>query len=178
MTAHADTLRRVRSLIIQMYGRNLDGSERGPLVNAFYLAQIRDAVREPASAAEPSACGGICAEAIDLRARLVNIYHLTLTGGDPALSLLAVRDASSPGASAPAREYSGEYDRALKRIAELEERVAMFDRSLSLDFRAVIELANRLEGELRKAGAEIAQIAVAKEMARAAEAPPAGGSHA
>lgn len=178
-----DGLARVRAIIVQAYGRNLDGGERGPLVSAYYLARIRDVVRELAPAAEPSercahegiglpgcttcdprtfrsradidteiativrvafgagdvtvrsggvnmtarvedlcrepsedgpfgmlvaqACGGTCAEAVDLRARLVNIYHLTLTGGDPDVTLRAVRAASSPGAPAPAREYSG-----------------------------------------------------------------------
>lgn len=178
----SDTLAKVRAIIVEAYGHN-HGSERGPLVNAFYLARIRDVVRELAPAAAPNercthegiglpgcttcdprtfrsradidteiativrvafgagdvtvrsggvnmtarvedlcrepsedgpgrtlvvdACGGTCAEANDLRRRLVNIYHLTLTGGDAAGTLLAVRAASSPGAPAPAREYSG-----------------------------------------------------------------------
>lgn len=44
-----------------------------------------------------------CADCIGLRARLVNIYHLTLTyRGDAAETLRAVRAASGPGAPAPA----------------------------------------------------------------------------
>lgn len=141
---NGDALAKVRAIIVQAYGRNLDGSDRGPLVSAYYLARIRDVVRElaPVPAVEPSAepddmhspelcgcdealalrgeiarlrtelaqtraCGGTCAEAVDLRARLVNIYRLTLTGGDADVTLRAVRAASSPGAPAPAREYSG-----------------------------------------------------------------------
>jgi hypothetical protein len=43
-----------------------------------------------------------CPECNGLRARLVNIYHLTLTGQDPAATVRAVRAASGPGAPAPA----------------------------------------------------------------------------
>jgi hypothetical protein len=44
----------------------------------------------------------LAAGAADLRARLVNIYHLTLTGGaDPVAALQAIRAASGPGAPAP-----------------------------------------------------------------------------
>jgi len=47
-----------------------------------------------------------CAACIDLRARLTNIYHLTLNGGDAAGIVRAIRAASGPGAPAPARlEY-------------------------------------------------------------------------
>lgn len=42
-----------------------------------------------------------CADCNDLRGRLVNIYHLTLTGHDLAATVRAVRAASGPGAPAP-----------------------------------------------------------------------------
>jgi hypothetical protein len=47
-------------------------------------------------------CDAPCADCKDLRARLVNIYHLTLNYGEaPAAVLLAIRAASGPGAPAP-----------------------------------------------------------------------------
>jgi hypothetical protein len=42
-----------------------------------------------------------CPECNDLRARLRNIYHLTLTSRDDAAIVRAVRDASGPGAPSP-----------------------------------------------------------------------------
>jgi hypothetical protein len=47
-----------------------------------------------------------CASCTDLRGRLVNIYHLTLTYGDDApTALRTIRAASSPGAPAPAVRF-------------------------------------------------------------------------
>jgi hypothetical protein len=44
---------------------------------------------------------GHCASCSDLRARLRNIYHLTLNFRDAPAALVAVREASGPGAPAP-----------------------------------------------------------------------------
>lgn len=88
----------VHAIIRQAYGGDLNGSERGPLVSSAYLASIRDRLRGVETARPPE----VCASCIDLRIRLVNIYHLTITYRDPLESLRAVRAASSPGAPAPA----------------------------------------------------------------------------
>lgn len=43
----------------------------------------------------------ICASCVDLRGRLVTIYHQTLNYQDAPTALLAIRAASGPGAPAP-----------------------------------------------------------------------------
>lgn len=76
--------------------------------------RIEECCREPTAEASPPAAGGeldapaelaaACPSCAELRARLVNIYHLTLTGdgeGDPGV-VRAIRAASGPGAPAPA----------------------------------------------------------------------------
>lgn len=94
------TLRAVRAVLESAFGPDLDGSERGELVSRFYLARIRDVVFEYLPGAP--APGGPCEDCVDLRARLRNVYHLTLTHQDPAAAVRAVREASAPGAPRPA----------------------------------------------------------------------------
>jgi hypothetical protein len=89
-----DVLIEVQAIIRQAYGGDLNGSERGPLVSSLYLASIRDRLR----GVETARAVHVCADCIELRGRLVNIYHLTLTGQDAPSTVLAVRAASSPGA--------------------------------------------------------------------------------
>lgn|GEM_PF-6279169 len=61
--------------------------------------------REPTAEASPPgdelAAGGACEGCRDLRARLRNIYHLTLTYSSAAATIQAIREASAPGAPAP-----------------------------------------------------------------------------
>ena len=92
-------LRAVREVLASAFGPDLDGSERGERVSRFYLARIRDVVFEYLPGAP--APGGACEDCADLRARLRNIYHQTLTFNDPAAAVRAVREASAPGAPAP-----------------------------------------------------------------------------
>jgi hypothetical protein len=69
--------------------------------------RIETLCREPSAEAEPPAMASppaACADCIELRARLVNIYHLTITGSDAASTVRAVRVASGPGAPALAEE--------------------------------------------------------------------------
>jgi hypothetical protein len=87
----------IHSILTSAFGPDLSGSARGELVSSHYLARIRDrmlgiTLERPAQ---------ICASCIELRQRLVNIYHLTLTYHDPAATVRAVREASEPGAPAP-----------------------------------------------------------------------------
>lgn len=96
----------VQAIIRQAYGGDLNGSERGPLVSSSYLASIRDRLRGVETARPPE----VCASCVDLRVRLVNIYHLTLTHRDPLESLRAVRAASGPGAPAPAPSSASDID--------------------------------------------------------------------
>jgi hypothetical protein len=49
--------------------------------------------------------GGACASCSDLRGRLRNIYHLTLNYRDVSAAIVAVREASSPGAPAPSADF-------------------------------------------------------------------------
>jgi hypothetical protein len=99
-------LRAVREVLASAFGPDLDGSERGERVSRFYLARIRDVVFEYLPGAP--APGGPCEDCADLRNRLRNIYHLTLTHQDPAEAIRGVREASAPGAPRPAPlEYSG-----------------------------------------------------------------------
>lgn len=87
----------VYALLQRAYGVDLAGRPRSEPVSAFFLAQIRDRLRGfvPERPHEP------CAACLDLRQRIVNVYHLTLTGDDPAATVRAVRDATAPGAPAP-----------------------------------------------------------------------------
>ncbi len=93
----------VQAILVEAYGGNLAGSERGPLVSSFYLARIRDRMLGYV----PSRRVEICGSCIDLRGRLLNVYHLTLNYQDAPTALLAIRAASGPAAPAPALEYSG-----------------------------------------------------------------------
>jgi hypothetical protein len=94
------TLKAVRAVLEKAFGPDLDGSERGEVVSRFYLARIRDVVMAYLpGATEPYAA---CEHCPDLRNRLRNIYHLTLTYRDPVETVKAVRAASGPGAPAPA----------------------------------------------------------------------------
>lgn len=87
----------VQALLVQAFGRDLDAPERSNLVASCYLAQIRDRLRGmPSPPAAPP-----CPDCVDLRVRLTNIYHLTLTGQDALSTVRAVRAASGPGAPAP-----------------------------------------------------------------------------
>jgi hypothetical protein len=108
----------VHAVLVQAYGGDLNGSARGPLVSSFYLAQIRDRLLGH----EPARPVHVCGECIDLRTRLVNIYHLTLTGTDAASVVRTVRAASSPGAPV----LSGEHQASIAQLArELLEQAAL-----------------------------------------------------
>lgn len=87
----------IHGVLTEAFGPDLSGSARGKLVSSHYLARIRDRMLGyvPARPVE------ICPECVELRKRLVNIYHLTLTGPDPAATVRAVREASGPGAPSP-----------------------------------------------------------------------------
>lgn len=89
----------IHSLLTRAFGPDLAGSARGALVSAHYLAMIRDRMLGYV----PERPAQICASCVDLRQRLVNVYHLTLTGHghDPAATVRAVREASGPGAPSP-----------------------------------------------------------------------------
>lgn len=87
----------VYAILGDAFGPELDGSQRGELASSHYLARIRDRLR----GYEPPRPAHICAECIDLRQRLINVYHLTLTGHDAAATVQAIREASGPGAPAP-----------------------------------------------------------------------------
>jgi len=97
-----DVLLEVHSVLVEAYGGDLRGSNRGPLVSSHYLARIRDRLLGYV----PPRAVHVCASCIELRTRLVNIYHLTLTGESTAGALAAVREASGPGAPAPANTES------------------------------------------------------------------------
>jgi hypothetical protein len=92
----------VQALLVQAYGPKLDGPKRGELANGYYLARIRDLLAGIETHRQPE----VCASCIDLRVRLVNIYHLTLNYHDAPSAIAAVRAASSPGAPAPAPRSS------------------------------------------------------------------------
>lgn len=100
MRAPEATLKAVREVLARAFGPDLDGSERGEMVSRFYLARIRDVVREtlPGAHAVPDACED-CA---DLRNRLANIYHLTLTYREAGETMRHIRASSGPGAQAQA----------------------------------------------------------------------------
>lgn len=87
----------IHGVLTRAFGPDLSGSERGELVSRHFLKMIRDRMLGYVPERPPQ----ICASCIDLRQRLVNIYHLTLTGHDPAATVQAVREASGPGAPAP-----------------------------------------------------------------------------
>ena len=90
------TLRAVRAVLAKAFGPDLDGGPRGELVSRTFLASIRDVVLAYLpGATEPYAA---CEDCPDLRNRLRNIYHLTLTYRDPVETVKAVRAASGPGA--------------------------------------------------------------------------------
>lgn len=93
-----DVLIDVQAILVQAYGGDLNGSERGPLVSSTYLASIRDRLRGVETARAPE----VCESCIDLRIRLVNIYHLTLNYQDAAATVRHIRAASAPGAPRPA----------------------------------------------------------------------------
>jgi hypothetical protein len=93
-----ELLLEVRAVLVEAFGPSLDGQTRGPGASSFYLARIRDRFLGHMPQREVH----VCPSCVDLRTRLVNIYHLTLNGGDPATTLAAVRAASGPGAPAPA----------------------------------------------------------------------------
>lgn len=63
------------------------------------------AIAAPATAANDAAPAGCrnCPVGHRLRQQMVNIYHLTLTGGDAAATLVAIREASGPGAPVEGR---------------------------------------------------------------------------
>jgi len=69
--------------------------------------------REPTAEAAPPgdelAAGGACEGCRDLRARVRNIYHLTLTysSGRAVATIQAIREASAPGAPAPPASGDG-----------------------------------------------------------------------
>lgn len=86
----------VQRILAKAFGPDLGGC--APESSAYYLALIRDRLR----GVDPAAPAQACADCLDLRARLVNVYHLTLTGDDAAAVVLAVRAASGPGAPSPA----------------------------------------------------------------------------
>lgn len=86
----------VHRILKVAYGPDLRGSDRGRLVSATLLAMIRDRFQ----GYEPEQPPQVCAECIALRARLVNIYHLTLTGQDAASTVTAIREMCCPGAPA------------------------------------------------------------------------------
>lgn len=87
----------IYAVLQQAYGTDLAGAARGKLVSSHYLARIRDLMLGHKPERPPQ----ICAECIELRQRLVNVYHLTLTGSDPESTVRAVREVSGPGAPAP-----------------------------------------------------------------------------
>lgn len=94
----------IHTILAEAYGGDLHGSARGSLVSSHYLARIRDRFvgYTPERPVSP------CASCIDLRGRLRNCYHLTITYADPVAALGAVREASGPGAPAPVLfQYSG-----------------------------------------------------------------------
>jgi hypothetical protein len=70
-------------------------------------------VREPTAEASPPgdelAAGEACEGCRDLRARLRNVYHLTLTYSSvrPGTTMQAIREASAPGAPAPPASGDG-----------------------------------------------------------------------
>lgn len=102
-----NALHEVRAILAEAFGKDLSGSERGPLVSSHYLARIRNCLR-----GDLPLRARVCEDCIDLRLRLVNIYHLTLTGPDAASTVRHIRAASGPGAPAPnvaatARAYTG-----------------------------------------------------------------------
>lgn len=109
----------VHAILVDAYGGDLDGSERGKLVSSHYLARIRHRLRGHA----PERPQPLCEPCIDLRRRLMNIYHLTLNGGEDAAIVRAVRAASGPGAPAPRAYHHPEtlYDPARATPATVSE---------------------------------------------------------
>jgi hypothetical protein len=92
--SHEATLEAIRAIIIEAATDGLIGGERVARGGGYYLSRIRDLLRNvPPNSA--------CAECVELRARLVNIYHLTLNGGGAASTVKAIRSASGPGAPLP-----------------------------------------------------------------------------
>lgn len=87
----------VQALLVQAFGSELAAPDRSHPVASFYLAQIRERLRGmPSPPAAPP-----CPDCAELRGRLTNIYHLTLTGQDALATVRDVRAASGPGAPAP-----------------------------------------------------------------------------
>jgi hypothetical protein len=96
--SHEATLEAIRAIIIEAATDGLIGGERVARGGGYYLSRIRDLLR---NVAPSSGSGHACAECVELRARLVNIYHLTLNGGGAASTVKAIRSASGPGAPLP-----------------------------------------------------------------------------
>ena len=63
--------------------------------------RIEELCREPSAESAGEASPASCNECAALRARLTNIYHLTLTGGNALSTLVAIRGACGPGAPDP-----------------------------------------------------------------------------
>lgn len=91
-----DLLVEIYALLQQAYGPDLRGARRGALASNYYLARIRDRLL----GYRPEKPAQVCESCIELRRRLTNIYHLTLTAQDAPGALLSVRAASGPGAPA------------------------------------------------------------------------------
>jgi hypothetical protein len=144
-------LRAVREVLASAFGPDLDGSEhRGERISRFYLARIRDVVFEYLPGAP--APGGACEDCADLRARLRNIYHQTLTFNDPAAALRAVREASAPGAPAPVTAEDPALvllGRIVKYAREDRAQTPRFTRLARVLVEAEAELARRGEPEAR-----------------------------
>lgn len=105
----------IHGVLTQAFGPDLAGSARGELVSSHFLAMIRDRMRGYV----PERPAQICDSCIDLRQRLINVYHLTLTGADPAATVRAVRAASGPGAPSPGVTLTPERPEASSFDAEI-----------------------------------------------------------